>query len=308
MRLLSRVRREASSADTSLAKGRRHERRSLEFCYWLIWVCWWDWVMVVVVSNCFMGMFWGRYFILLAITTLRTRKLGTNFVPQNSRWGIRHNITQYSCARILVTINKFKSWCLALVSFAAGFRVVMQSERCVVTLKTAVKETSLALEYFCLQPFAHIISVSRNLEAKWSHIQNSLCFFCAWISSLFKWSNRISGLLNKYKSWTTLHEGDFSTSEGIHVKIALPTTNNVIVVYRLVLCCHGEQPSDVACKYLSLVTLCSDTFQKKPTVYLVFSLLMPLRWQETWTARRSRIWKIWSPDWKMTTGILDFIN
>ena len=33
-------------------------------------------------------------------------------------------------------------------------------------LKTAVKETGLALEYFCLQPFAHIISVSRNLEAK----------------------------------------------------------------------------------------------------------------------------------------------
>ena len=37
--------------------------------------------MVFVVSNCFMGMFWGRYFILLAITTLRN-KLGTNFVPQ----------------------------------------------------------------------------------------------------------------------------------------------------------------------------------------------------------------------------------
>ena len=311
MRLLSRVRREASSADTSLAKGRRHERRSLEFCYWLIWVCWWDWVMVVVVSNCFMGMFWGRYFILLAIT-LRTRKLGTNFVPQNSLWGIRHNTTQYSCAttkwRMLVTINKFKSWCLALVSFAAGFRVVMQSERCVVTLKTAVKETSLALEYFCLQPFAHIISVSRNSEAKWSHIQNSLCYFCAWISSLFKWSNSISGLFNKFKSWTTFHEGDFSTSEGNHLKIELPATKNVIVFHCLVLFCHGEPPSDVACKYLSLVTLCSDTFLKKSTVYLVFSLLMPLRWRETWTARRSRIWKIWSPDWKMTTGILDFIN
>ena len=207
MRLLSRVRREASSADTSLAKGRGHERRSLEFCYWLIWVCWWDWVMVVVVSNYFMGMFWGRYFILSAITTLRTRKLGTNFVPQNSLWGIRH-ITQYSCAttkwRMLVTINKFKSWCLALVSFAAGFRVVVQSERCVVTLKTAVKETSLALEYFCLQPFAHIISVSRNSEAKWSHVQNSLCYFCAWISSLFKWSNSISGLFNKFKNWTII--------------------------------------------------------------------------------------------------------
>ena len=241
MRLLSRVRREASSADTSLAKGRRHERRSLEFCYWLIWVCWWNWVMVFFVSNCFMGMFWGRYVISLAITTLRTRKLGTNFVPQNSLGGIRHNTTQYSCAttkwRMLVTINKFKSWCLALVSFAAGFRVVVQSERCVVTLKTAVKETSLALEYFCLQPFAHIISVSRNSEAKWSHIQNSLCYFCAWISSLFKWSNSISGLFNKFKSWTIFHKGDFSTSEGIHLKIELPATKNVIVVYRLVLCC-----------------------------------------------------------------------
>ena len=37
--------------------------------------------MVFVVSNCFMGMFWGRYFILLALTTLRG-KLGINFVPQ----------------------------------------------------------------------------------------------------------------------------------------------------------------------------------------------------------------------------------
>ena len=116
------------------------------------------------------------------------------------------------------------------------------------------------LEYFCLKPFAHIIRVSRNLEAKWSHIQNSLCYFCAWISSLFKWSNSISGLFNKFKSWTIFHKGDFSTSEGIHLKIELPATKNVIVVYRLVLCCHGEPPSDVACKDLSLVTLCSDTF------------------------------------------------
>ena len=37
--------------------------------------------MVFVVSHCFMGMFWERYFILLAVTTLRS-KLGTNFVPQ----------------------------------------------------------------------------------------------------------------------------------------------------------------------------------------------------------------------------------
>ena len=198
------------------------------------------------------------------------RRCETNWVqissPKNSHWGIRHNTTPYSCAttkwRMLVTINKFKSWCLALVSLATGFRVVTQSERCVMTLKTAVKDTSLTLDYFYLQPFAHIISVSRNSEAKWYHIQNSLCYFCAWISSLFNWSNSISGLFNKYKSWTTLHEGDFSTSEGIHVKIALPATKNVIVVYRLVLCCHGEQPSDVACKYLSLVTLCSDTFFK----------------------------------------------
>lgn len=176
------------------------------------------------------------------------------------------------------------------------------------TLKTAVKETSLALEYFCLQPFAQITNVSRNSEAKWYHIQNSLCYFCAWISSLLKWSNSISGLFNKFNSWNIFHKEDFSTSEGTHFKIALPATKNVIIVYRLVLCCHGKPPSDVAWKYLSLVNLCSDTFSKKSAVYLVFSLLMPLRWQETWTARRSKIWKIWSSDWKMTTGILDFIN
>ena len=116
------------------------------------------------------------------------RRCAANWVqissPKNFHRGIRHNTTPYSCAttkwRKLVTINKFKSWCLPLVSFATGFRVVTQSERCVMNLKTAVKETGLALEYFCLQPFAHIISVSRNLEAKWYHIHSefALLFLC----------------------------------------------------------------------------------------------------------------------------------
>ena len=133
-------------------------RRSREFCYWLIWVCWWDWVVVVL--NCFMGMFWDA----ISFYWLLRRCAPGNWVqissPKNSYWGIRHNTTLHACAttkwRKLVTINKFKSWCLALVSFAAGFRVVTQSERCVMTLKTAVKETGLGLEYFCLQPFVFV--------------------------------------------------------------------------------------------------------------------------------------------------------
>ena len=164
--VFSRVRREASSADTSSAKDRRHERRSLEFCYWLIWVSWWDWVMVFVVSHCFMRMFWERYFILSAVTTLRS-KLGTNFVPP------KISIEEYDTTplRTHAQPRNEESWSPwisskadACNSFATGFRVVTQSER----------------EYFCLQPFAHIISVSRNLEAKWYHIHSefALLFLC----------------------------------------------------------------------------------------------------------------------------------
>ena len=81
------MRREASSAEDTTAKPRVLLLINLS--------------LLVGLGRCrfelLYGNVLGRYFVLLAITTLRTRKLGTNFVPQEF---LLRNTTQHHSARM----------------------------------------------------------------------------------------------------------------------------------------------------------------------------------------------------------------